>query len=89
SGVASPLRITGGTKDATAEFSVLLDSDDPELRQPAQVLEVPTSGGGASAQFAFEPRASFPPPWLWVRVAQRGRVVQNFELIGTSAGTEG
>jgi hypothetical protein len=89
SGVALPLRITGGTKRATAEFSVLLDSDDPELRQPAQVLEVRTSAGGASARFAFEPRASFPPPWLWVRVAQRERVVQNFELIGISAGPEG
>jgi hypothetical protein len=89
-GVASPLRITGGTKGATAEFSVLLDSDDPELRQPAQVLKVRTSGGDPKfARFDFEPRESSPgPPWLWVRVAQRERVVQNFELIGISAEPE-
>jgi hypothetical protein len=88
-GVASPLRITGGIKASTADFSVLLDSDDPELRQPAQVLAVPTSGGSASAQFSFETRSSFVPPWFWVRVAQRERVVQNVELIGISADREG
>ena len=89
SGVTSPLRITGGIKASKAEFSVVLDSSDPEMRQPAQILAVPTTRGGASAQFTFETRSSFPPPWLWVRVAQRGRVVQNVELIGISADQEG
>jgi hypothetical protein len=88
SGLASPLLITGGIKGAVAEFSVLLDSRDPELRQPAQVLKVRTSGGDASARFTFEPREGV-PPWLWVRVAQRQRVVQNVALVGIEAGSEG
>jgi len=89
SGVAEPLRITGGIKAATAEFSVVLDSSDPELRRPAQVLTVRTSGDSASVQFAFETRASSGPPWLWIRVAQRGRVVQNLELVGIPADPAG
>ena len=89
SGATSPLRITGGIKASTAEFSVLLDSNDPEMRQPAQILAVRTTRGNASAQLTFETRSSFAPPWLWVRVAQRGRVVQNVELIGISADQEG
>jgi len=88
-GIASPLRISGGIKASTADFSVVLDSDDPELRQPAQVLTVQTSGDSASVQFAFQTQASSALPWLWVRVAQSERVVQNLELVGISADPAG
>lgn len=89
SGVVSLLRTTGGIKAPTVEFSVVLDSDDPEVRQPAQVVAVHTYEGSASAQFTFETRESLVLPWLWVRVAQRGRVVENLELIGISTSAEG
>jgi hypothetical protein len=89
SGVVSPLRTSGGTQAATVEFSVVLDSDDPEVRQPAQVVAVHTYEGSARAQFTFEAREGPVLPWLWVRVAQRDRVVENLELTAIPASAEG
>ncbi|GAA0503965.1 hypothetical protein Ade02nite_35190 [Paractinoplanes deccanensis] len=88
-GYASRLRITGGVEAHTAEFSVVLDSDDPASPKSSGLIAVPTRAGRAGVELPFETWPDGTPPWLWVRVAQRGRVVQNVELVGIAADADG
>ena len=74
-----PLLISGGDNAKQVEFSVMLNGDNPELRQPPQSVIVATEDGSASASFPLEIRGNGPKR-LWIRVAQRGQFIQHIEL---------
>jgi hypothetical protein len=74
-----PLRISGGVDAERVEFSVMLDGDDPGLRQSPQSVTVATAGGSDSTSFPLEARWDNPIR-LWLRVAQHGEFIQNVEL---------
>ena len=74
-----PLQISGGVDAELVEFTVMLDGDDPGLRQPPQSVTVATAGDSASAGFPIEARWDNPIR-LWLRVAQHGEFIQNVEL---------
>jgi membrane protein YdbS with pleckstrin-like domain len=80
--IAEPLVVTGGVSSDVAVFEVELDSDQPSLRRRAVEIEA-TAFEGNHATFIIhgEPGNIDRPPWLWVRVSQRHRTLQNIELL--------
>jgi hypothetical protein len=81
-----PLSIGTGVDEEFAPFEVAVDSDVRGLRQTAVPLHV---GPGDTRDVTFPFNVGVPPPsWIWIRVAQRGRTVQNLELSTTSRQTE-
>lgn len=87
SGAATlPLSIRTGVVEEFAPFEVAVDSDVHGLRQTAVPLHV-APGETRDVTFPLNVGAS-PPSWIWIRVVQRGRTVQNLELSATSHQTE-
>ena len=81
-----PLSIGTGVNEEVAPFEVAVDSDIRGLRRTAIPLDVRP---GDTRDVKFPLYVGVPPPrWIWIRVAQRGRTVQNLELSTTSRQTE-
>lgn len=81
-GLTVPLTISGGVEQQELDFFVELDSDRPALRQAGQVVRVQAAEGSASVRFPVAlPAQTDPPPWLWIRVEQQHRAIQNVELV--------
>ena len=78
-GLTLPLQISDGVDAERVDFSVMLNGDDPGLRQPPQLVTVATPGGSANASFPLDARWE-EPTRLWIRVAQHGQFIQHVEL---------
>lgn len=80
--VSERLVVTGGRDAAEVEFTVEVDSDRASLRHPPVRLRLDAGDGTASATFAFDlaDDHSDATPWLWIRVSQARRTLQNVEL---------
>jgi len=79
--VREPLVVTGGIDREFAQFTVELDSDQRDLRRPAQTIAVGPAGGMATFSLHTPPAGFADSPWLWVRVSQQHRLLQSVELI--------
>jgi hypothetical protein len=78
---SAPVLITGGTTADEADFGVVVDSDTRRWRLGEHALTVGTKGETKSIDLTLEPLASVEElQWLWVRVTQDGRTIQNLEL---------
>jgi hypothetical protein len=82
SAVSVPLRVRGGDDLGTVPFAVAVDSNVAAWRKAGSDLEVARHGPPATLDLPLDAPVSLPdgPLWLWVRVSQRGRTLQNLEL---------
>ncbi len=74
-----PLSIGTGVTEEVAPFEVAVDSDVRGLRHSGLSLDM-RPGETRNVTFPLDVDVNPPPRWIWIRVAQRGRTVQNFEL---------
>ena len=80
--IAEPLVVSGGVEQPAVEFRVEIDSDLPALRHAPTPLVVTRTGAAGNVRFGLElSEITDPPPWLWVRVMQGRRTLQNVELV--------
>jgi hypothetical protein len=80
---AFEVTIENGVDEAEVEFAVQLDSDHRrDLRWPQQIVRASPYGPAVGAIFALGRAAQDGEVRLWVRVTQRGRLIQIFELAG-------
>ena len=80
---AVEVTIENGVDDPEVEFAVQLDSDHRrDLRWPQQIVRVSPYGPAVGSSFALGQAAQEDKARLWVRVTQRGRLIQIFELAG-------
>jgi hypothetical protein len=77
--VSAEIAIDNGVELPEVEFAVQLDSDSADLRSPRQLLRVRPDGPPLSVGFAFDPELVSEEVGLWIRVTQRGRLVQLFD----------
>jgi hypothetical protein len=76
-----PVRIRGGEDAQVVRFDVSVDSDVRALRCPERAVGVARTGSDVVAiPLAIPPEVDPIAPWLWIRVAQQGRTIQNLEL---------
>lgn len=74
------LRIRGGKDSPSVVFQVSVDSNARSFRQDAKSLTV-TQDTPGELRFPLRLGDQAPEsPWLWVRVAQHDRTIQNLEL---------
>ena len=82
----APVRIRGGKDDAVVPFAVSVDSNITALRKDEQPLAVDRYGD-AELKLPIRLRgASAESAWLWIRVAQHDRTIQNLEITLDAAG---
>jgi hypothetical protein len=80
SAATARLRVRGGEDSEQAVFALAVDSNLAELRRDEDDIVVPR-GGEAMREFAFKiDEWPAEPPWLWVRVMQHQRTLQNIDL---------
>ena len=82
-GTAEPLVVTGGVDSRVIEFTTELDSDQRALRRPSRPITVNGSDGTARFTIRTPDEGFAEPPWLWIRVSQRRRLLQSIELTAT------
>ncbi|MFF3249110.1 hypothetical protein ACFYWY_36525 [Streptomyces sp. NPDC002870] len=76
----APVRIRGGNDHRTVEFAVSIDSNIPTLRQHERAVVVePRGEDGVRFPVRLDHTVA-ESAWLWVRVAQHGRTIQNLEI---------
>lgn len=85
----APLRIRGGRDSEVVPFGVSVDSNVPAFRLAEQEIQVRAADSHELEVPLNLERAPARPVWLWVRVTQRGRTIQNIELELNSAAAAG
>ncbi|MFD8301516.1 hypothetical protein ACFV29_04025 [Streptomyces sp. NPDC059690] len=79
-GTDAPVRVRGGHDSPTVEFVVSVDSNIPALRQDGVAVVVsPDSEGRTRFAIRLDDTVT-KSVWLWVRVSQHGRTIQNLEI---------
>jgi hypothetical protein len=79
--VREPLVVTDGAELPTVDFLVELDSDRPELRRAGTPVSVSHGDQGrVHFDLSMSTTGYEQPPWVWVRVSQGRRTLQNIEL---------
>ncbi|MFC9594979.1 hypothetical protein ACFTUC_34965 [Streptomyces sp. NPDC056944] len=81
SGAATvPVRVRGGNSSPTVEFAVSVDSNIPALRKDGVMVVVPPEGESHTRFAVTLDDTATNSAWLWVRVSQHGRTIQNLEI---------
>lgn len=79
--VTAPVRIRGAKKErSTVSFAVSIDSNVPALRQSEKPLSVDRHGESELGFPLRINRGTAVPTWLWIRVTQHGRTIQNLQV---------
>jgi len=77
---AARLRIRGGQDETPVEFAIVIDSNVLTLRQPERPIMVERGSEGEVRFPLVVDGTTVESPWLWIRVTQRDRTIQNVEL---------
>jgi hypothetical protein len=85
-GISAALRIRDGDEAEQVPFSLELDSNAPQLRHESLPLPA-TRGAMATRRFPVDVTMLAPndATWIWVRVTQQGRTIQNLQIKATAA----
>ncbi|WP_234580943.1 DUF4407 domain-containing protein [Micromonospora sp. MH99] len=79
--VAEPVALRGGIDQSRVDFVVEVDSDRTSFRRSGRPITVGADGVPGRVRFEFiDVTPPAPPAWIWIRVSQERRTVQNLEL---------
>ncbi len=76
---SAPLQITGGEDAAEVVFDIVVEGDEAPWRLERQTVAA-RGDELAGARFELPGREFEGSGWIWIRVAQQGRTIQNLEL---------